>query len=140
MNSPQDFSMDGQANDEAGKTSPPNQLALERTRLAFERTQLAWERTATGLITFGFSLHKFFQYQQTAGIKPPHRFLGAHDFALLMIGTGLIALLLSTIDHTINIRQLRRQYGPVPRSLAGTLAGLISLLGILGLLEVLFQH
>jgi putative membrane protein len=132
--------MDGQANDEAGRSSPSNQLALERTRLAFERTQLAWVRTATGLITFGFSLYKFFQYQHAAGVKPPHRLLGAREFAILMIATGLIALLLATIDHTINIRRLRRQFGPVPRSLAGALAALISLLGIFGLLEVVFQH
>lgn len=132
--------MNGQADDQAGRPSPSNLLALERTRLAFERTQLAWVRTATGLITFGFSLHKFFQYQQAAGVKPPHRLLGAHEFAILMIGTGLIALLLSTIDHTINIRRLRRQYGPVPRSLAGALAALISILGIFGLLEAIFQR
>lgn len=132
--------MDDQANHEAGESSLSNQLALERTRLAFERTQLAWVRTATGLITFGFSLHKFFQYQQAAGVKPPHRLLGAHEFAILMIATGLIALLLSTTDHTLNIRRLRRQYGLMPRSLAGALAALISLLGIFGLLEAVFQH
>ena len=37
-----------------------NQLALDRTRLAYERTLMAWVRTATSLISFGFTIYKFF--------------------------------------------------------------------------------
>ena len=37
-------------------------LAVERTRLAYERTLMAWTRTATSLISFGFTIYKFFQY------------------------------------------------------------------------------
>ena len=36
-------------------------LALDRTRLAHERTLMAWARTATSLISFGFTIYKFFQ-------------------------------------------------------------------------------
>jgi uncharacterized membrane protein YidH (DUF202 family) len=36
-------------------------LAVERTRVAYDRTMLAWTRTATSLITFGFTIYKFFQ-------------------------------------------------------------------------------
>src|SRR5262249_28618447 len=36
------------------------ELALERTRAAYERTMMAWIRTATSLITFGFTVYKFF--------------------------------------------------------------------------------
>ena len=36
-------------------------LAFDRTWVAYERTMLAWVRTATSLITFGFSIYKFFQ-------------------------------------------------------------------------------
>ena len=46
-------------------------LAFERTRIAYERTMMAWIRTATSLITFGFSVYKFFEIEmQTA---PRHR-------------------------------------------------------------------
>ncbi len=120
--------------------SESNELALARTRLAYERTLLAWIRTATGLITFGFSLYKFFQYQRQEGIEPPNRLLGPREFAILMIGTGLIALLLATIEHTVNIRMLRKQYGHVQRSLAGFMAALISLLGLIGLLAAIFHQ
>ena len=37
-------------------------LAVERTRLAYERTLMAWVRTATSLISFGFTVYKFFQF------------------------------------------------------------------------------
>ncbi|MDH5246777.1 MAG: DUF202 domain-containing protein, partial [Betaproteobacteria bacterium] len=38
-------------------------LAVERTRVAYERTMMAWIRTATALITFGFSVYKFFEFE-----------------------------------------------------------------------------
>src|SRR5262245_27340821 len=84
-------------------------LALERTRLAHERTMMAWVRTATSLISFGFTIYKFFQYlhqnQGPAGISGPR------DFALLMIGIGLTALLLATIEQRRNMEMLRKEYG-----------------------------
>ena len=36
-------------------------LAFERTMLAHERTLMAWIRTATSMISFGFTIYKFFQ-------------------------------------------------------------------------------
>jgi putative membrane protein len=45
-------------------TSLPDatQLAVERTTLAHERTLMAWVRTSVSLISFGFTIYKFFQY------------------------------------------------------------------------------
>jgi putative membrane protein len=118
----------------------PNQLALDRTRLAHERTLLAWVRTATGLITFGFSIFKFFQFQHAqGGVVTHHHFVGPREFAIISICLGLAALVLATIEHTINMRTMRKQHAHVPRSLAGLFAALISLLGILGLIEAIFQ-
>lgn len=125
--------------------SPPeelsvaNQMALDRTRLAYERTQMAWVRTATSLISFGFTIFKFFEYlkdQQTAG---PERWFGPREFALLMIVTGLVALLLSSIDHRRHMQALRTHYGPVPYSLAALMSILIAILGLFGLLSVLLR-
>ena len=39
-----------------------DKLAVERTFLAYERTLMAWTRTSVSLISFGFTLFKFFQY------------------------------------------------------------------------------
>jgi putative membrane protein len=43
-----------------------NRLALDRTRLAYERTLMAWIRTAASLISFGFTIYKFFPYSLSA--------------------------------------------------------------------------
>ena len=100
-------------------------LAVERTRLAHERTLMAWVRTATSLISFGFTIFKFFQYLHGEGMaeKPP-QILGARHFALLMISTGLIALVIATIQHRASLRALRAQFQPknVPYSLAAVMA------------------
>jgi putative membrane protein len=129
--------------DSAVPTTPPDagQLAVDRTRLAHERTLLAWVRTATGLITFGFSVYKFFEIQHaTLGIAAHKRLLGAREFAILSIIMGLVALLLATIEHTRNIRALRAQGVRVPHSLAGVFAGLISLFGLAGLFAAIFRQ
>ena len=116
-------------------------LAVERTRLAHERTLMAWVRTATSLISFGFTIYKFFQYlrQDGSADKPP-QFLGTRHFALLMIVIGLVALVVATIQHRQSMRALRLEYHDVPYSLATIMAALIGLLGIVGLLSVIFRQ
>jgi putative membrane protein len=102
---------------------------------------MAWVRTATSLITFGFTIYKFFDFlrQQGATFRPD-RILGPREFALIMIGIGLTALALATVQHIQNTRALRREYHKVPLSLATVLAALISVLGILSFLAVLFRQ
>ena len=117
-----------------------NQLAVDRTRLAQERTLLAWVRTATGLITFGFSIYKFFQFQhETTGVVTHHRLIGPREFAIGAIALGLVALFLATWEHTVSTRALRAQDPRLPRSLAGLFGILISVFGLVGLFEAIFH-
>jgi putative membrane protein len=122
---------------DAAQLPASTKLALERTRLAHERTLMAWVRTATSLISFGFTIYKFFQYLHQG--KPPveARIVGPREFAMLMIGIGLTALVFATVEHRRNLNQLRSEYGPVPVSLAAVVGGLIAVLGVLGLLTIL---
>ncbi len=65
-------------------------LSYDRTRLAYENTMMAWVRTATSLITFGFSVYKFFQFD----VKRAGEFrglVGPREFALMMITFGLVS-------------------------------------------------
>ena len=132
------------AND--GATAAPalsdsTKLAVDRTRLAHERTLMAWVRTATSLISFGFTIYKFFQYlrEQGAGQPAEHR-LGARQFAGIMICVGLVSLLFATLQHRRSLKALRERYVEVAYSEATVLAGLISALGILALLAVIFRQ
>jgi putative membrane protein len=114
-------------------------LAYDRTRLAYENTMMAWVRTATSLITFGFSVYKFFQFD----IKRGQEFTGSvgpREFGLMMITFGLVSLLAGTVQHVISVRQLRAEYPATPRSVAALLAGLVSILGLVALIAVVFRQ
>jgi putative membrane protein len=114
-------------------------LALDRTRLAYERTMMAWVRTATSLITFGFTIYKFFQLEIKAAAPPVDHVIGPRGFALIMIGTGLIALTLSGVQHHQSLRLLKQLYGTIPRSVAGPVAALVGLLGVFALIGVILR-
>jgi len=128
-----------------GTADLPNatQLAVERTRLAYERTLMAWVRTATSLISFGFTIYKFFQFlhEENAG-KMPHaeHLIGPRPFALLMILVGLGTLGLATLQHRQHMQMLRAQGASIPSSLAMGLALLVVVIGFLGLFVVLFRQ
>ena len=110
-------------------------LAFERTLLAHERTLMAWVRTAASLISFGFTIYKFFDYlrQDQKAVEAAERF-GPREFAMAMIGIGLIALVLAIVEHHRSRRVLREAGGEVRRSLAELMALLVAGLGIFGLL------
>ena len=52
-------------------------LSYERTMLSHDRTLMSWVRTATSLITFGFTIYKFFQIElgglASTSNSPGHR-------------------------------------------------------------------
>jgi putative membrane protein len=114
-------------------------LALARTRLAYERTLMAWIRTAVSLISFGFTIYKFFQYLHEDEPVRNASLLGSRGFALLMITIGIIALAFASLEHHRSLQTLRQKFGEFPRSLAAVVAGLIGILGLLGLVAVLLR-
>lgn len=114
-------------------------LAFERTRVAYDRTLLAWIRTAISLITFGFSIYKFAQIMKDDGILK-HHLLGTGEFGLVMVIIGLVSLFLASLEYRHNIRSLGTECLIRPRSLSYVMAMLISLLGIIALVGMLFPH
>ena len=114
-------------------------LAYDRTRLAYENTMMAWVRTATSLITFGFSVYKFFQLELKRG-EAFQGLIGPREFGIMMIVCGLASLALGTVQHVASMRQLRANYPQIPLSLAAVLGGLIAILGIFALVAVLFRQ
>lgn len=113
-------------------------LAIERTRLAHDNTMMSWIRTATSLITFGFSIYKFFQLDLSAkAIKPA--LIGPREFALALIVVGLLSLFMGAAQNYWDLRSLRKEYPSMPRSLSVLVAGLIASLGIAALVAVLFR-
>jgi putative membrane protein len=121
----------------SSQTPDANQLAVDRTRLAHERTLMAWIRTAVSLISFGFTIFKFFQYLREAQPDQAHQHLiGPHLFAILMIAIGLTALTLAWIQTRQELKLLRPQAGPAPYSLASVIAAMVAGLGVVALTAV----
>jgi putative membrane protein len=126
--------------DDQPNTAKPDfntQMAVERTLLAHERTLMAWVRTATSLITFGFTIYKFFQLEAKGRVLSS-QIIGPRTFASLMILMGLFALAIATIQHHQSVRR-EKKYGIAPRTLAGWIAALISILGLLAITAVFFN-
>ena len=75
-----------------------DEAAIIRTNLAYERTLMAWTRTATSLISFGFTIYKFFQYMRDGRATPPvERWLDPRGVTMVMIGLGVASLCLAVL-------------------------------------------
>jgi len=100
---------------------------------------MAWVRTAISLISFGFTIYKFFQIEGVGGKQD--RVISATEFSVLMIVIGLVSLLMAALQHRRDLNTLKAEYPvQVPRSMARVLAALISGLGILALVAVVFRR
>ena len=100
---------------------------------------MSWIRTATSLITFGFSIYKFFQIEAPSE-RQQNYLIGPRGFALALVSIGLFSLLLATLENRQKIQTLGAQYAGKQRSLSVLVAALISLLGVLALLAMIFRE
>jgi putative membrane protein len=135
------FDMTARAPDDAKKPlDVSTRLAYERTFLAHERTLMAWVRTSSSLITFGFSIYKFFQLERGAGNEfPTTQVVGPRQFSMILIIIGVVSLVLATIQHRHQLKILKIQYENMPMSTAGIVAGVVSVLGLGAILAVIFR-
>ena len=116
-------------------------LSIERTFLSCERTLMAWLRTSLSLISFGFTIAKFFQYlgAQRGGpvVGPLGRPWSSDTIGLLMIAVGTFTMILAVIQHRRRIAALRH-LGLMPQwTLALWIAGAITVLGLFAFVNLL---
>jgi len=113
-------------------------LAFERTRVAYERTMMAWIRTATALITFGFAVYKFFEFELKDS-PASQMIIGPRGFGLGLIVIGLLSVILGMVEHARDLTSLRRQYVDMPRSLSGLVGIVVGALGLFALVVVVLR-
>ena len=113
-------------------------LAFERSRLASERTLMAWIRTSMSMISFGFSISKFFQYLGESTVGQAHH--GPVNLGRVMVVLGVLLLVPAIIQHWQFLKGLKtRAHRSFPPSLALVTAALIQLIGIAALLSLLLR-
>ena len=119
----------------------PEQPSLEllRMRISYEQMLISWIGTATSLIAFGFTIYKFFQLEAPRG-PVQKRLLGAREFAFILVTIGLLSLTLAAFQYRQHVRLLGAQATDNVRSVALVSATLISLLGIVALLAMIFRE
>lgn len=89
-------------------------LAYERTALANDRTLMAWVRTSTSLISFGFTIYKFFEdLADIENRKPGQHFLSSREVGMILIMFGFLGLLFGIIQYHNDLKRLRKSYTKV---------------------------
>src|SRR5215510_3560851 len=131
--------MADEKNIEAHQPLSNTDLAFERTMLAYERTLMAWIRTAVSLISFGFTLYKFFQ-EWRKNEEPVQSIFTPRIVGMLMILFGFLGLLIAEVQHVTAVNRLKRDYPKVQRSLSSLLAILILVFGLALFLAALFRQ
>lgn len=113
-----------------------NQMAADRTWLALQRTLMAWVRTATSMIGFGFTIYKFFEERPPR----PSAILTSRDFAILMIGFGIVALILASVQHELDVRTLKGLTSRKRLSISLVLSLLVAFLGAVAFVAAILRE
>jgi len=114
-------------------------LAFERTMLAHERTLMAWIRTATSMISFGFTLYKFFdEMKRTANASD--QLLSPRIVGMIMIAFGFLSLLLAQVQHQNAIKKLKEYYPDAQKSISSVISILVLMFGFTLFLAALFRQ
>jgi len=123
-------------------------FAWLRTRLSIERTLMSVNRTSISLIGFGFTIYQFLaKLKVTQGVAPARFESSPQSLGLILIGTGLLLLILGTIEYRSFINYLHNEpfdavAGEVRRRWhTGTLVttALIFVAGLFAFVAVLFR-
>jgi putative membrane protein len=125
----------------AGQPAGSPDLGYQRTRLAADRTLMAWIRTSVSMISFGFTIYKFFVYLRESSLLsrelPLH---GPRNLGLALVGIGTFLLAMAIVEYLLYQRWLSREMNEkFPLSTALLAAVIISLIGVLALVNLLYN-
>ncbi len=124
----------------AEEASSSTALAVERTVMAADRSLMAWVRTGLSLISFGFTIYKFLEYERAQLIEAGKAVgSGSRAIGLIMIGMGILSLLLGTIENVVVVHRLRGQYDIRHPRYSLVMAGVIAFVGIVLFMGILFK-
>ena|ERR1700741_2215384 len=118
------------------KVMTSNDLAFERTIMAESRTLMAWVRTGISMISFGFTIYKFFHESGAT----PLGFFTPRKVGMFMIFIGLLALFWGMLEHRATIIKLKKSYPNIEQSKTRWLALLMFAFGLTLFMGALFRQ
>lgn len=105
----------------SAKGAPEESLGQQRTDLAYgrsveaaERTLMAGVRTAVSMISFGFTIAKFFQYMgklTVADDAAPVLGHAPHNLGLILLVGGTLTIVFSLFEYRSYLRVLEQSSG-----------------------------
>lgn len=132
-------SVDKLAAERTGLAGDRTVLAADRTVMAADRTLLAWTRTSLALISFGFTIYKLLQYDVQRTAEMAIKADGPRRLGIAMISLGVIFLLLASVQFRGEMKHLRPSIQLAHWRLPFVMAILLALLGLLALVNVIWQ-
>jgi putative membrane protein len=115
-------------------------LAYERSRLAADRTLMAWMRTSLSMISFGFTIFKFFQYLKESGAFSGFASQRPRNFGSALVIAGTVLLGFAVVEYISFINRLNKEGGRrFHVSTAFVAAFLLSFMGLIALGNMLFR-
>lgn len=114
----------------------PTDLAISRTLLAAERTLMSWIRTSLALISFGFTIIKFFEYLKGEITPSSEHLSGSTKLGALLILLGTFSIIPAIFEHRRELNQLNKLDPTSPRwSYAMIVAILVGIVGVYALVD-----
>jgi putative membrane protein len=111
-----------------------------RTRMAAERTLMAWIRTSLSMISFGFTILKFFEFlSQSQGPLGHFRGERARHLGLVLISIGTLILIPAILQNHSLMKKLSVLDDKSPWSLALIVAIVVGGLGLFAFLSSIFN-
>jgi inner membrane protein YidH len=114
--------------------------AMTRTRMAADRTLMAWIRTSLSMISFGFTILKFFEYLSEAQ-GPLGHFHGqrARHLGLVLISIGTLILIPAIFQNYRLMKRLSAQDRGSAWSLSLVVAIVIGSFGVFAFVSSIFK-
>jgi len=107
-------------------------LAVDRTVMGASRTLMAWVRTALSMISFGFTIYKFFDTAAAGGGRGLLKAGGPRRLGLFLIALGVLSVVFGTIEYFETIKRMNRLTATLSKTLTFSLV-MGALIGLLGL-------